>query len=55
MLSKDNLVKIYLQQVLAQWKNKCSPMGVKVGENTVRSLLFADDQLLMAEDYEDLE
>ena len=30
-------------------------MGVTVGDDTIYSLLFADDQLLMAEDYEDLE
>ena len=30
-------------------------MGVTVGGDTIYSLLFADDQLLMAEDYEDLE
>ena len=29
-------------------------MGVTVGDDTIYSLLFADDQLLMAEDYEDL-
>lgn len=38
-----------------QWKRKCSGMGVPVGDNTIYSLQFADDQAVLAGDKEDLE
>lgn len=48
------LFKIYLQNALSFWKRKCSQMGLLLSNETVYSL-FADDQLLIAEDYEDIE
>jgi len=30
-------------------------MGLEIQETTIYSMLFADDQLLIAQDYEDLE
>lgn len=52
---KQNLFKIYIHKALEQWKRKCSKMGQEIGENTIYTLVFADDQLLIADDYEDME
>jgi hypothetical protein len=34
---------------------KCAKMGLEIQNTTIYSLLFADDQLLIVQDYEDLE
>jgi hypothetical protein len=34
---------------------KCARMGLEIQDTTIFSMLFADDQLLIAQDYEDLE
>jgi hypothetical protein len=39
---------------LENWQNKCAKMGLEIQETTLYSLLFADDQLLIAQDYDDL-
>lgn len=36
------------------WRENAQTMGMKVGEETLYSLQFADDQMLIAEDEEDL-
>jgi hypothetical protein len=48
------LFKIYLEGVLDIWKRKCEPMGVKIGDHTLYSLHFADDQVILAEDQDDI-
>ena len=47
--------KIYIQNALEYWQKKCSKMGLEIHDTTIYSLLFAGDQLLIAQDYEDLE
>ena len=36
-------------------QKKYAKMGLEIQDTTVYSMLFADDQLLIAQDYEDLE
>jgi len=33
---------------------KCAKMGLEIQDTKIYSMLFADDQLLIAQDYEDL-
>ena len=47
------LFKIYVNEALKGWKNKCATMGIPVGNDTLFSLNFADDQVLFAGDEED--
>ena len=49
------LFKIYIQNALENWQKKCAKMRLEIQKTTVYSLLLADDQLLIAQDYEDLE
>jgi len=49
------LFKIYIQNVLEHWQKKCARMGLEIEDTTIYSMLFSDDQLLIAQDYEDLE
>jgi hypothetical protein len=49
------LFKIYLEQMLRNWKRKCQPMGVPIQYTYVYSLNFADDQVLLAQDHDDME
>jgi hypothetical protein len=46
---------MYIQNALGTWQKKCAKMGLEIQDMTVYSLLFADDHLLIAQDYEDLE
>ena len=47
------LFKVYLEEVLKCWKMKCRGMGIPVGKDTLYTLLFADDQVLIAGDRDD--
>ena len=47
--------KIYLKQVLRNWKRKCQPMYIPIQKTYVYSLNFADDQVLLAQDHDDME
>jgi len=49
------LFKIYIQNALEHWQKKYARMGLEIQDTTIYSMLFADDQLLIAQDYEDLE
>jgi hypothetical protein len=49
------LFKIYIQNALENWQKKCARMGLEIQDTAIFSVLFADDQLLIAQDYEDLE
>ena len=49
------LFKIYFQKAMEIWNRQCQNMGLRVGEYTVHTLLFADDQVVIADDYDDLE
>ena len=48
------LFKIYFQKTFEIWNRKCQNMGLRIGEYTVHTLLFADDQVAIADDYDDL-
>lgn len=48
------LFKIYIQQVLNNWRKKVSGMGISIDDdNNLTNLLFADDQVIFACDEED--
>ena len=50
------LFKIYLEHVLKEWKRKCSGMGVPLNDrDTLFTLCFADDQVVIAQDADDAE
>jgi len=51
----STLFKIYIQNALENWQKKCAKMGLEIQDMTIYTMLFADDQLLIAQDYEDLE
>lgn len=48
------LFKIYLEGALKAWKRKCGSMGVPVGDKVIFTLLFADDQVVLSTDQDDL-
>jgi hypothetical protein len=41
--------------VLRNWKRRCQTMGIPIQNTRVYSLSFADDQILIAQDYDDME
>jgi hypothetical protein len=41
--------------VLRNWKRRCIPMGIPIQNTHVYSLNFTDDQVLIAQDYDDME
>jgi hypothetical protein len=50
------LLRIILHTALLNWNRKCSGMGVPIGdrsEGTIYKLSFADDQMFIAQEYED--
>jgi len=49
------LFKIYLERLLRNWKRKCQPMGIPVQNTYVYSVSFADDQVLLVQDHDDME
>jgi len=49
------LFKIYLERVLRNWKRRCQPMGIPVQNTHLYLLNFADDQVLIAQDHDDME
>jgi len=44
------LFKIRIQNALENWQNKYAKMRLEVQDMTIYSMLFADDQLLIAQD-----
>ena len=48
--------KIYIDKALKQWTRKCEKMGVKLtNEKYIFNLLFVIDQVVIAQDEEDIE
>jgi hypothetical protein len=41
--------------VLRNWKRRCQPMCILIQNTHVYSLNFADDQVLIAQDHDDIE
>ena len=48
------LFKIYLSKALEHWNRKCGQMGISIDEYKLSNLLFADDQVIIAEDHDDI-
>ena len=53
-MSKGIKVTKRLLQVL-DWISKCSGMGMPFGNDSIYTLLFADDQVVIVEEYDDME
>lgn len=49
------LFNIYLDAALKQWRRKCEGMGIPIGDRTLYTLHYADDQVVIAQDYDDAE
>jgi len=49
------LYKIHIRKALKKWKRKCHGMGIPLENITLYTLQFADDQVVLAGDKEDLE
>ena len=49
------LFKIYIRKALEEWKCKCSRMGIPLENTTLYTPQFADTQVVLAGDKEDLE
>jgi hypothetical protein len=49
------LFKIYLERVLRNWKRRCQLMGTPIQNTHVHSFNFANDQILIAQDHDDME
>lgn len=49
------LFKIYLEQAIKTWKRNSRGMGLPLEDYILYTLSFADDQVVIAQDYEDLE
>jgi hypothetical protein len=48
------LFNVYIDAALKTWSEKCKGMGIPIGEQTLYTLLFADDQVIVAADAEDV-
>jgi len=55
MLHFPYTFKIYVRKVLEEWKRKCTGMGIPLENTALHTLQFADDQVVLAGDKEDLE
>ena len=49
------LFKIYIQKALENLQKKFAKVGLEIQDTTIYSMLFANDQLLIVQDCEDLE
>lgn len=47
------LFKIYISYALQEWTKKCSQMGIQIDDSYLYTLLFADDQVIIAADTDD--
>ena len=47
------LFKIYINEALKKWKKCCGPMGIPINDKFLYTLLFADDQVVVAMDEQD--
>jgi Reverse transcriptase (RNA-dependent DNA polymerase) len=49
------LFKIYIQKALYNWMRKCKNMGIEIGNDCLYTLIFADDQVIIATDEDDVQ
>jgi len=47
------LFKIYINETLKKWKTYCGTMGIPINEKFLYTLLFADDEVVVAMDEQD--
>ena len=47
------LFKIYINEALKKWKKHCEVMGIPINDKFLYTLLFADDQVVVAMDEQD--
>lgn len=52
--TSPTLFKIYLEDTLRIWKKKCQGMGLPIRNEHLYTLCFADDQVIIAQDEEDI-
>lgn len=52
--TSPTLFKIFLENTLKNWKQKCQGMGVPIRDEYLYTLCFADGQIVIAQDEEDL-
>jgi hypothetical protein len=50
-----NFWKLKPLKVLNNWKRKCQPIGIKIENTFVYTLNYADGQVLLAQDHDDME
>jgi len=43
-----NIVPIYINQALKKWKQNCETMGIPINDKFIYTLLFADEQAVIA-------
>ena len=55
MLHFPYTFKIYIRKALEEWKRKCHRLGVRLENTTLYTLQFANDQVVLSGDKEDLE
>lgn len=48
------LFKLYLNETLKNWRRKCCNLGVKIDDSMLYSLNYADDQVIFAEEEDDV-
>ena len=52
--TSPTLFKIFLESALSLWKMKCQGMGIPVRNSHLYTLCFADDQVVIAQDEDDM-
>lgn len=52
--TSPTLFKIFMEYTLIRWKQKCEGMGIPIRNHNLYILTFADDQVILAQDEEDL-
>ena len=50
----STLFKIFLTEAIKNWRRKCNSMGIQINNDHLYSLNFADDQIIFAEDDNDI-
>lgn len=56
MFPISTLLKIYLySEALTNWRKKCAQVGTVIGNQCRTNLLFANDQVIKANDEEDMD
>lgn len=46
--------KVYIQDTVINWRRKCTGMGIEIKNLYFTNLFFADDQVIIADEGEDM-